>query len=247
MDKQTLMELVKEGREVNENYQTEMSDLEKAGELEKLGFKDVSKKMLSKIEMKYKLAKITEFKYIKITTKQIEDYLKRKASRYNEERNKKIAKQKKELENSLLNETNHFAQSLLYAFGIDRANMNSESRGTATGYLSNFYSDIPSEEKNDNPEVSYYDERTEDYLSSSKNTIGRFIFTETKLSGYSSIPPTYVLKILEEHQNRNIFDYFTIAKVNSIVDPLLFGRINDCEDRFFICQWGDDIQLDDII
>jgi hypothetical protein len=72
----------------------------------------------------------------------------------------------------------------------------------------------------------------------------------TKLEKYSEIPPADVLEALEKAQNLNCFDDFEIAKIESvkqIYDPILFGCVNGCPDRFFIAQWGNDVKIEDIL
>lgn len=83
------------------------------------------------------------------------------------------------------------------------------------------------------------------FFSTKEGTIGQFCWTETPIALYPNIPPEYVLQKIEEHKEN--FDYFTVAEVNSIKDPLLLGRIFNLQDRFFLVQWGDDVKLDDII
>ena len=41
-----------------------------------------------------------------------------------------------------------------------------------------------------------------------------------------------------------------IAKIQDIVqtkDPIVFGCINKCADRFFIAQWDDDVSIEQIL
>uniref|UniRef100_A0A6H2A3C8 Uncharacterized protein n=2 Tax=viral metagenome TaxID=1070528 RepID=A0A6H2A3C8_9ZZZZ len=71
-----------------------------------------------------------------------------------------------------------------------------------------------------------------------------------KLSDYTEVPPQDVISKLEEALSFNCFDYFEVAKIKDIVevkDPIVFGRINNCSDRFFIGQWDNDISIEDII
>lgn len=76
----------------------------------------------------------------------------------------------------------------------------------------------------------------------------RLLFTP--LENYHKIPPQDVLERLESAMNDAIFDSFEIATiqwVKEIIDPILFGRITDCPDRFFIAQWDDDVRIEDIV
>jgi hypothetical protein len=46
------------------------------------------------------------------------------------------------------------------------------------------------------------------------------------------------------------FDSFEIAKIQwkrEIKDPILFGRIDGCPDRFYVSQWDDDVRIEDIL
>lgn len=78
-------------------------------------------------------------------------------------------------------------------------------------------------------------------------------WNETLVHDYTAVPPTYVAEKLTQAKSvlPTLFDYYTVAELNTrnskIKDPLLLGRIKDVNIRFFICQWDDDIQLDDII
>lgn len=77
--------------------------------------------------------------------------------------------------------------------------------------------------------------------------IGKFQWTEEVLESYKMIPPKEVLESLWFHKERNVFDYFTIASVNEIADPLLLGKINNSADSWFCFQWGKDIALEDVL
>jgi hypothetical protein len=55
---------------------------------------------------------------------------------------------------------------------------------------------------------------------------------------------------LEDGSNVCVFDTYEIAHIQSIVerkDPILFGCITGCADKFFIAQWDDDVKIEDII
>jgi len=68
-----------------------------------------------------------------------------------------------------------------------------------------------------------------------------------KISEYDRIPPESVLNKLEEAQKLNIFDEFEVAFIEEVEeDPIIFGRIKGCEDRFFICQWDNDIKVEEL-
>lgn len=70
---------------------------------------------------------------------------------------------------------------------------------------------------------------------------------ERTLDSSSHLPPPKVVEAIKIHQDRKVFDYLTIACVLNVPDPIVFGRLNDSDDRFFIAQWGEDVCLDDLI
>lgn len=69
----------------------------------------------------------------------------------------------------------------------------------------------------------------------------------TNISDYQEVPPDHVLDNLVKAKEMNCFDSFEIAHIVEVKDPILFGRINECSDRFFIDQWDDDVKIEDIL
>lgn len=67
------------------------------------------------------------------------------------------------------------------------------------------------------------------------------------IGGYGSVPPDEVLTKLETAQERKCFDTFEVAYIRDVKDPILFGRITGCRDRFFIGQWDTDVKIEDIL
>jgi hypothetical protein len=67
------------------------------------------------------------------------------------------------------------------------------------------------------------------------------------------IPPAYVLQAVIEAKAKRCFDYFEVAWAEwfnypkPVRDPIVFGRIIGVEERFYIAQWGDDINILDIL
>lgn len=62
------------------------------------------------------------------------------------------------------------------------------------------------------------------------------------------VPPQEVLEKIEAAKAVGCFDYFEIAFVEEVKkDPIVFGRIEGCQDRFFIAQWDDDVSIEQII
>lgn len=70
------------------------------------------------------------------------------------------------------------------------------------------------------------------------------------LDKYTAIPSITALNALESAQTRGIFDSFMVCKIDwveEIKDPIIFGRIEGCEDFFFISQWDNDVRVEEII
>lgn len=86
-----------------------------------------------------------------------------------------------------------------------------------------------------------------EHLHEMRGGIGRFRWDEVVVADYTGIPPESVIGRLVEVAKKKIFDVFTVATVEHVKDPLLLGRINGCDNAFFLAQWGDDIKLDDVI
>lgn len=67
---------------------------------------------------------------------------------------------------------------------------------------------------------------------------------------YGEIPPPEVLTKIQEVRDAGVFDVLEVAKIESTRvyrDPIVFGRIVGCDDRFFICQWDVDVNINDIL
>lgn len=70
----------------------------------------------------------------------------------------------------------------------------------------------------------------------------------TPVENYEKVPPTEVLDALEQAQDLRCFDSFEVAHIVEVKeDPILFGRINGCSDRFFISQWDQDVRIEDLL
>ena len=69
----------------------------------------------------------------------------------------------------------------------------------------------------------------------------------TPVEEYQDVPPAHVLEKMEAAVERNCFDAFEVAHIINVKDPILFGRIKGCPDRFFVDQWDDDVKIEDII
>lgn len=69
----------------------------------------------------------------------------------------------------------------------------------------------------------------------------------TAVENYGEVPPAHVLDKMEQAIDRKCFDSFEVAHIVDVKDPILFGRIHGCPDRFFIDQWDDDVRIEDIL
>ncbi len=74
--------------------------------------------------------------------------------------------------------------------------------------------------------------------------------TFKKVGDYKDAPPAEVLQEMKKAVAMKCFDTFEIAKIESVVeykDPIVFGVINGCDDRFFVAQWDNDVKIDQIL
>ncbi len=80
----------------------------------------------------------------------------------------------------------------------------------------------------------------------------------TRVQMYDKVPPTNVLESLRKAKELDCFDYFEILTLGQArhveyiplpqpKDPVLFGRINGSDNRYFIDQWDDDVAIEDIL
>jgi len=69
----------------------------------------------------------------------------------------------------------------------------------------------------------------------------------TAIESYDKIPPDHVLENLDVAKERKCFDSFEVVHIMEVKDPILFGRIKNCPDRFFIDQWDNDVRIEDIL
>ena len=72
----------------------------------------------------------------------------------------------------------------------------------------------------------------------------------TPLQDYTKLPPDSVLDALETAQGRGCFDQYQVMTIEYhkiVPDPILFGRVNDCSDLFYVAQWDDDVKIEDIL
>ena len=72
----------------------------------------------------------------------------------------------------------------------------------------------------------------------------------TPIANYGKIPPTDVLQKVREAKKEGLFDAFEVCTIQTVEvrpDPIIFGVIRNCEDKFFIAQWDNDVKIEDII
>lgn len=72
----------------------------------------------------------------------------------------------------------------------------------------------------------------------------------TKVESYPNVPPVDVLEKLREAKKLNCFDTYEVATIESVVqvpDPVLFGVIAGCQNKYFIAQWDNDVSIEDIL
>ena len=67
------------------------------------------------------------------------------------------------------------------------------------------------------------------------------------LESYPGVPPTNVLDDIERAIGLRCFDKFEVASIQAVPDPIVFGIIDGCPDKFFVSQWDDDVKISDIL
>lgn len=85
------------------------------------------------------------------------------------------------------------------------------------------------------------------YDSTRKDKEGYKMLSFTPVESYEEMPPAEVLTALEEANEKHCFDSYEVAHIVRVKDPILFGRVNGCSDRFFVAQWDDDVAIEDIL
>lgn len=253
MKEKGLMELVDDCEQVNEPYTKTDENMLRAEQLKDLGFLKVAEDIVTQVKTKDKLGRITDYGYIKITDEQIAKFLDKKVELYNAEH---------EIKPSQIDpDESVSARRRWFDFGkriqspqmpmppLEQRDFGNPLRYTQRSMIADMYDRM----MRDSILLGFGgytggSSLSRDTCDRGKSTgIGRFEWNETHIQAYKTIPPQDVLDKLAEHKAREVFDYFTIASIESIPDPLLLGRVNDVKDRFFIAQWGKDITLDDII
>lgn len=81
----------------------------------------------------------------------------------------------------------------------------------------------------------------------SKTSLAYDTLAFIEVKDYQEAPPAEVLDKMAEAIERECFDTFEIAKIESVKevkDPILFGKVKECGDYFFICQWDSDVTIE---
>lgn len=245
--KETLMELVNEGTLLEPREFSAEKSREAINRIKSLGFVTAIKDSETRILIKEKEAKISQYSYLAFDAKKIQGFLNRKAEEYN----KKIPKQKKKEEAA----SAHYFMSRNYGLQTVYYNMpTAADQWTVTTSNTLYDSSIPQQValyqdmlQKSTSRRSSFQARTDHYSSSEPNTIGRYCWNEVPVEEYKGVPPENVLDTFADHRGRELFDFYTVAEVEGIRDPLLLGRLDGSELRYFIAQWDEDVNIDDII
>lgn len=70
------------------------------------------------------------------------------------------------------------------------------------------------------------------------------------LETYPGLPPVDVLTQVKAAKQRGIFTRFEVASIESVneyKDPIVFGIVEGCSDRFYIGEWGEDVSMADLM
>ena len=75
---------------------------------------------------------------------------------------------------------------------------------------------------------------------------------ETRIESYSKFIPEHCLDRVIAAKDTGFFDYLTVGVPDCDErlhqsDPVVFGRRNNSPNRFYICQWDNDVTLDDLL
>lgn len=72
----------------------------------------------------------------------------------------------------------------------------------------------------------------------------------TPIKDYTAIPPKEALDELRKAKTLGCFDAFevaTIQSVRTVPDPIIFGTINGSRNKYYVCQWDNDVKIEDIL
>jgi hypothetical protein len=72
----------------------------------------------------------------------------------------------------------------------------------------------------------------------------------TALEAYPEVPPAKVLEEIRAAKELKCFDRFevlTLQSVEVVPDPVIFGIIEGCDNKYFVAQWDDDVKIEQIL
>ncbi len=72
----------------------------------------------------------------------------------------------------------------------------------------------------------------------------------TAISEYKAIPPKEALAELRKARELGCFDAFEVATIESVrvvPDPIIFGTITGSKNKYYVCQWDNDVKIEDIL
>jgi hypothetical protein len=72
----------------------------------------------------------------------------------------------------------------------------------------------------------------------------------TALEIYQDVPPAEVLQKIREARELKCFDRFEVLTLEAqevTPDPVIFGRIEGDDNRYFVAQWDDDVRIEQIL
>jgi hypothetical protein len=72
----------------------------------------------------------------------------------------------------------------------------------------------------------------------------------TALESYPNVPPGDVLEKIRDAKALKCFDRFevlTLETVEVVPDPVVFGIIDGCDNKYFVAQWEDDVKIEQIL
>ena len=98
--------------------------------------------------------------------------------------------------------------------------------------------------------LAFNEKLKKETLKEDKNSARYKHLAFISIEQFNAIPPEETLQKIEQAIEKDCFDSFEICKVEwkeEIKDPIVFGVINGCPDKFFVSQWDDDIKVDDIL
>lgn len=245
-----LMELVNGCRVMPDvETKTDVSNLlTKAQELESLGLMKAAKEVLAKAQREQRPSLVAGF--ICVTTSDIEMFLEKKVREYDKKHKKIEARDVAERLTSGIGLSGFgglvgfLGRYNTVAAGTQQSGIGSIDDAYMRALIGGTYF-LPT---SDVWRANKISRKTCDYLSNKDGAIGQFVWDEVEVKDYTGIPPQKVLDRLKQVGEMKIFDYFTIASMKEVKDPIIFGRFEDDNDnRYFVDQWGDDVKIEDLM